>query len=156
MAAQIPPRGGPVRRNGVGCGAFVLGENGKKVMTESRKGSRPEDPESASEHGAGRVVHDERGNAVWNWAKEIGRSSLDSTSALLKKLNIADLKIEGQPDEAPMPPAKAPSEKAFAKPNIAREPGGGYDPYDRNVAAKKPTAPAGPVGKPQFKPQPKK
>jgi hypothetical protein len=124
-------------------------------MAESRKDSRPEDAvPPPEEHGAGRVVHDERGNAVWNWAKDAGRSALDSTSALLKKLNIADLKIEGQADE--MPPAKAPAEKLSAKPNVARDPGGGYDPYDRKVAAKKPTAPAGPVGRPQFKPQPKK
>jgi hypothetical protein len=123
-------------------------------MTESRKVLRPEDKEPPSEHNAGRVVHDERGNAVWNWAKETGRSSLDSTSALLKKLNIADLKIEGQADE--VPPAKAPTERAPGKQNAPRDVGGGYDPYDQKVAVKKPTAPVGPVGRPQFKPQPKK
>ena len=36
--------------------------------------------------GAGRVVHDSRGNAVWDWVKETSRIAIESTSRLLRKL----------------------------------------------------------------------
>ena len=82
-------------------------------------------PPAERDRGAGRIVHDERGNAVWNWVKETGRICIDSTSALLKKLDFGDLKIEGQKDEE------------LRTEDPGRDEGGGYDPYNQKTPVKK-------------------
>ena len=82
---------------------------------------KPGDPE----HNAGRIVHDERGNAVWNWVKETGRFCIDSTSALLKKLDFGDLKVEGDKEEG------------LRLEDPDRDDGGGYDPYNQKTPPKK-------------------
>jgi hypothetical protein len=64
----------------------------------------------------GRVVHDARGNAVWDWMKETGRIAIESTSRLLRKLEMPELKVEETKDEE----LRLESE---------RDAGGGYDPY---------------------------
>jgi hypothetical protein len=43
----------------------------------------------------GAVEHDKRGNAVWKWAVDSGRDMLDSTSKLLKRLEVPGLSIDG-------------------------------------------------------------
>ena len=76
----------------------------------------------------GKVVHDDRGNAVWDWVKQTGRLAIESTSRLLKKLEAPELKIENTQDEELriMPEGKA----------------AGYDPYEQasksNRAGQKP------------------
>jgi hypothetical protein len=72
---------------------------------------------------SGRVVHDERGNAVWSWVKEASRIAIDSTSRLLKRLEVPELKIEDTQDN----PLTLESE---------RDPGGGYDPYGSSSPGK--------------------
>jgi len=64
---------------------------------------------------SGRVVHDERGNAVWDWVKQTSRAAIESTTRLLKKLEAPELKMEDTQDEELriMPEGKA----------------AGYDPY---------------------------
>jgi hypothetical protein len=47
-----------------------------------------------SESSGGKVVHDARGNAVWQWVKDTGRHAIESTSALLKKLEVPELTVE--------------------------------------------------------------
>jgi hypothetical protein len=102
----------------------------------------------------GRVVVDNRGRNVWQWAK----SALDSTTVLLKRLENSELSLEptqkvpvmpGNSAEKPPQPAKGrPAAKAAAEPPAARksgakgpEPvrpgprrgndtGGGFDPYN--------------------------
>ena len=70
--------------------------------------------------GAGKVVHDDRGHAVWQWVKETSRIAIESTSRLLRKLEAPELKMEDTKDEevriTPDPSA-----------------GGGYDPYNQRV-----------------------
>ena len=95
------------------------------AATPARKEPAPPPKPGEADHNAGRIVHDERGNAVWNWVKETGRICIDSTSALLKKLDFGDLKIEGDKDEG----------LRLEDPN--RDVGGGYDPYNQKVAPKK-------------------
>lgn len=68
---------------------------------------------------SGRVRHDERGNAVWDWLKDTGRSALDATSRLLKKLEAPHLEVEDKKDE-----------ELRIEPD--RDPGGGYDPYNQS------------------------
>jgi hypothetical protein len=75
--------------------------------------AKPADPRKGA---SGRVVHDERGNAVWDWVKQTSRAAIDSTSVLLKKLELPGLKLEDTNDWHGTPPPKH-----FA--------GGGYDPY---------------------------
>lgn len=94
---------------------------------------------------AGRIVHDSRGNAVWKGA------SADSTSTMLRRLELPGLKVEGQEEasQAPRPATSqtqsAPSKKTAAAP--APDVKHGYDPYDQHVAIRKPTTPKGPVGR---------
>ena len=65
---------------------------------------------------SGRIVHDERGNAIWDWVKETSRIAIDSTSRLLKRLEVPELKVEETPDD----PLSLEAD---------RDSGGGYDPY---------------------------
>jgi hypothetical protein len=78
------------------------------------------------EHRAGRIVHDDRGNAVWNWVKGTGRFCIDSTSALLKRLDFGDLEVEGDKEEG------------LGLGDPGRDAGGGYDPYNQKITPKKP------------------
>ena len=79
------------------------------------------------------VRHDARGNAVWQWAVESGKHAIESTSRLLKRLEVPGLKLEDEEG--------APAEKPGAKPGIqpaAGRPGHavGYDPYGTRPGAK--------------------
>lgn len=81
---------------------------------------------------AGRIVHDERGNAVWNWSSnDKNRTSIGSTSQMLKRLELANLHFEGE-----TPPQKADEEEPAA-PQVAKKRGSGYgpgyNPYDRTA-----------------------
>jgi len=70
---------------------------------------------------SGRVRHDERGNAVWDWLKDTGRNALEATSRLLKKLEAPDLQMEDKKDE-----------ELRIQPDRDRDAGGGYDPYNQS------------------------
>jgi len=75
-------------------------------------------PAALPERPAGRVVHDSRGNAVWDWLKETGRFCIESTSAMLKRLDVPDLKMEGE-------------KETELRIEEDRDSGGGYDPYNQ-------------------------
>ena len=89
----------------------------------------PNDPKKP-----GGVKHDSRGNAVWQWAADTGRHAIDSTSRLLKRLDVPGLKIDEDPPKKPAAPAaqkqglSVASDERDRKPR-APDPGGGYDPY---------------------------
>lgn len=76
------------------------------------------DPGKPAAGRSGRVVHDERGNAVWDFLATTSRIALEATSRLLKKLEAPELKIEDSKDE---------------ELRIMPEPGSGsgYDPYNQ-------------------------
>ena len=79
-------------------------------------GARPGEPAAPS----GKVRHDERGNAVWDFIATTSRVCIEATSRLLKKLEAPELKIEDDKDE---------------ELRITPEPstGGGYDPYNQST-----------------------
>lgn len=58
--------------------------------------SQARDPEGENkpETPAGRVKHDSGGRAIWEWAVESGRQALESTSLLLKRLEMPGLELE--------------------------------------------------------------
>jgi hypothetical protein len=70
---------------------------------------------------AGRVVHDERGNAIWDWVKDTARIAIDSTSRLLKKLEVPELKLEDTHKQL--------------RTASGQDAGGGHDPYGRDQSA---------------------
>jgi hypothetical protein len=74
--------------------------------------------------GSGRVVHDARGNAVWDWLATTSRVAIEATSRLLKKLEAPELKIEDSKDE---------ELRIMPEPSKAS----GYDPYNQVTKAPK-------------------
>ena len=56
---------------------------------------------------SGRIIHDERGNAVWKWFGD--NSTTGSTSPVLENIDPLELEVEAQGSNA----------------------GGGYDPYNQ-------------------------
>jgi hypothetical protein len=89
-------------------------------MTDPKKAPAADDSRNAAKPaaGTGRVVHDERGNAIWDWVKETGRIAIGSTSRLLRKLESPELKMEDDKEPA-------------ARGGGGRDSGGGYDPYNQ-------------------------
>lgn len=73
---------------------------------------------------SGRVRHDERGNAVWDWIKDTGRHALESTSRLLRRLEAPQLEVEDKQEEE-------------LRMQSDRDPGGGYDPYDQSTTPRR-------------------
>lgn len=69
----------------------------------------------------GRVDHDERGNAVWEWAKNIPGAAIDNTG-----LAIVD-------DDRPAPLGTVKLNKVAAK--------SGYNPYESGLIERKRAAP---------------
>lgn len=89
---------------------------------KSKPGPRPPGPPASDPRAAipsGRVRHDDRGNAVWDWLKDTGRNLIDSTSRLLKKLETPQLEVEDKKDEE-------------LRIQSDRDAGGGYDPYNQS------------------------
>ena len=91
--------------------------------TTPARGAKPDAAPDPSPGRSGRVVHDERGNAVWDWLKDTGRMAIDSTSRLLKRLEVPELKVEDTQDN----PLSIESD---------RDSGGGYDPYGGSASNK--------------------
>jgi hypothetical protein len=85
---------------------------------DARGPGRPAEPRAPS----GRVAHDTRGNAVWNWATNLGASALESTSRLLKQLDTPELSLD----------------QSQKSPRLENgDSGGGYDPYNRAKPSRK-------------------
>ena len=96
--------------------------NHRPSREPARPAAAPQQPAGSArgERGAaGRVVHDSRGNAVWHWVKETGRIAIESTSRLLKRLEMPGLKTEEKSDQD-------------LRLESDRDAGGGYDPYNQS------------------------
>lgn len=79
-----------------------------------------DDPDSSDKPRSGRVRHDSGGRAIWEWALDSGKHAVDSTSRLLKRLELTGITLMG--DEA------RPWEKQKQN-DASRDPasGGGHD-----------------------------
>jgi hypothetical protein len=96
--------------------------SGKAPAKDTRSGAGPQSSRPSDPHDpipTGRVRHDDRGNAVWDWLKETGRNAIGTTSRLLKKLELSHLEVEDKKDEE-------------LRIQEDRDPGGGYDPYNQS------------------------
>jgi hypothetical protein len=99
-------------------------------MRDSKRSKPESKPNSTIDpnagHGSGkapgRIVHDERGNAVWDWIVETGRIFVGNTSRLLRRLEAPDLKIEEPDSQLHL--------------ESDRDAAGGYDPYSSSGARK--------------------
>src|SRR5689334_4199267 len=76
---------------------------------------------------SGRVRHDERGQAVWDWAVASGEFQTLSATRAMKKLGVADLKIEDTRRDAPV----------LSLEKAGRDKGGGFDPYNQRGSGKR-------------------
>ncbi len=86
------------------------------------------DPGKKSRPARDGVSHDARGNAVWQWAVDSGRHLMESTSLLLKRLEVPGLKLEED--------ASAQEKRSAAKP----EPSAGPAPRQRGLRPLRPQA----------------
>ena len=88
------------------------------------------------------VRHDARGNAVWQWAVDSGRHLMESTSHLLKRLEVPGLKLEED--------ATVQLQKADAQLGLADDPkgGAGYDPYGGKRTGPVPASRSVPAARP--------
>ena len=81
----------------------------------------------------GSIRHDSRGNAVWTWDKGSDANSTASTSKMLRKLELGDLRLEDAPEPQGKPETRVKGSGY----------GAGYNPYDRTapvrVAPRKPS-----------------
>jgi len=75
----------------------------------------------------GRVRHDDRGNAVWDLAMDTGMFNTLSSSAVMRQLEVAELKVQESP--------------GLALAVAGRDAGGGGDPYNRAGSANHASAP---------------
>jgi hypothetical protein len=100
--------------------------------SKSRPGIPPALPARAktspapSEARSGKVVHDERGNAVWDWLKQTSRNAIESTTRMLKKLEAPELKVEQTHEE-----------ELRIQPDSGTDAGGGYDPYNQPTKSRR-------------------
>jgi len=77
---------------------------------------------------AGRIVHDERGNAIWKWAGD--SSSTGTSSGILKHIDPRDLNLE---------PEGGGSADPRGSRTRAAQSWGGYDPYNQGELRDKST-----------------
>ena len=102
-------------------------------MSTSAKDNEQPEGEGTSPQ-AGRIVHDSRGNAVWKWGKDSSDpASTATTSKMLRKLDLANLRVE-DPTPAETPPEAGP---AGATKKKGSGYGPGYDPYDRTAPVRR-------------------
>jgi len=76
---------------------------------------------------SGRVRHDDRGTAVWDWALDTGVYDALSLSGLVRRLGVADLKMQESP--------------GLALAVAGCDAGGGGDPYNFRGVASRASAP---------------
>jgi hypothetical protein len=102
-----------------------------EVEQQQAESARPNQPDTVDmprgDRPSGRVRHDERGMAVWDWAVASGEFQTLSATRAMKKLEVADLQIAETRRDMP----KLTLEKA------GRDVGGGFDPYNQRGSGRR-------------------
>jgi hypothetical protein len=93
---------------------------------EQKNEARPAAATTPPPAPAGRIVHDSRGHAVWNWAPGKEPCSTETTSKMLKALDLGNLRMEDE-----VPAAGSQPEASADKKKRRSGYGPGYNPYDR-------------------------
>ena len=96
------------------------GSAGMHGKSASAAAASPKTSPSQPQPKTGKVVHDERGNAVWDWVKQTSRIAIESTTRMLRKLEAPELKVEQTHEE-----------ELRIQPDNEQCGGGGYDPYNQ-------------------------
>ena len=99
----------------------------EKQEAERLGADKPQAELPRSDRPAGRVRHDERGVAVWDWVVATGEFATLSATHALKKLEVGDLKIEETSRSKP----------ALSLEKSGRDKGGGFDPYNQRGSGKR-------------------
>jgi hypothetical protein len=100
-------------------------EVANQEVDNASKSPAAKDSEVLRDGPSGRVRHDERGVAVWDWAVASGEFATLSATRALKKLEVAELKIEDH-------------EPAELKLEVSgRDKAGGFDPYNQRGSGKR-------------------
>jgi hypothetical protein len=86
----------------------------------------PRRPTLDDERPSGRVRHDERGMAVWDWAVATGEFQRLSATSALKKLEVTELKVEETARMGDLSLEKS-----------GRDKGGGFDPYNQRGSGRR-------------------
>lgn len=109
----------------------------------------PPDEKKDADKPAGRVRHDSSGRAIWEWAAESGRHAIDSTSRLLKRLDLPGLSLADDAKKQEEEELAAAEEEATGKPAVPTfggpretDPRGSskhsFNPYDTRAATRRP------------------
>lgn len=98
----------------------------KELAGDLQPKAKIESPRARDTGPAGRVRHDERGVAVWDWAVATGEFAALSQTAAVKKLALEDLKIAET--------ARTPVLNLQA---AGRDKGGGFDPYNQRGSGRR-------------------
>jgi hypothetical protein len=92
---------------------------------------------------AGHVRHDKSGRAIWEWAVDTGRHALDSTSRLLKRLDMPGLALEEEARKKDKSSPQAPTFGGEREKDPLAGKRQGFNPYDsRSPPPRKPSPPA--------------
>ena len=98
---------------------------------------------------SGRVRHDSGGRAVWEWAVESGRHAIESTSRLLKRLDLTGISISDYEPKATEKPA-APTFGGQRETDPLTSSRRSFDPYNNRAPTRSSGPPAAkPVAKPR-------
>jgi hypothetical protein len=129
----VPPKtagGAPASAAPVRAGVSATSGKPGAGSTPARPGAAATPAKPAvqpARESTGKVVHDDRGNAVWDWVKQTSRIAIESTSRLLRRLETPELKVEDTQDK-----------ELRLMPDDKTSAGGGYDPYNQADKGKPP------------------
>jgi hypothetical protein len=107
-----------------------------KAIADQVRGQPGDEAERRVSLSQGRVRHDERGMAVWDWAAASGEVAGLSATSVMRKLDVSGLSIEQTQRSKAIAPAGRDA-AGGADPYNTRIPGGG-DPYNAHKGASAP------------------